>query len=1096
MRTSTTPNHRPERIGFTSLACLIATMPILQAFDDPEADLDRLPEVPPGFVIELFAKEPLVRNPCSMAFDVRGRMFVGMGPQYRKPRLNTPPDSVFILQDKDGDGVAEERKEFATGFNNIQALAWHGGDLWVANAPDLTIVRDLDGDDRADEYVRVYTDLGNIEHGLHGLNWAPDGRLYMSKGNSKGLSVPGRIAPKPFRDLWGVEAPDGSPDFPPSQKFAAADYRPTYHDPDDDWGREGGVLRCDDLGRNLEIVSRGLRNPWDITHDDQFNWLGTDNDQSEGDRIFSQFAGAHFGWSHAWSSSWSGNDHPPTAPINGPTFQGSGTGVIWYDEPQFPEAYRGVFFVNDWLQKNILVYRPTWNGGTMMPEGGGYETFVQGGPALFRPTDIEVGPDGALYCLGWGRKYGVVWNDDEMANEGRVFRIRWTEALPRIDTVNRNAPVSSRPFEHLITDLGSPIPARRIDAQDEIVRRGSDTIAMLISTLESPAITTRQRTWLQWAIGRIKPNDDTITVNFERMATDESAKEADRIQAIRILADRHDRSGDSAALNRTVEPLLTTPLPRIRFESFLAIRKADSPPERIIEALGRETDRLAFYAGWQTLATRSDTDSLLALLQLEKPRVRLAALLALLDDDALDRSTVERISNDAYAEVRSIANLWLDKTGSGVPQAIVKGRPLQMTPSQLNEEAVTPAAVRDAMANADASRGARLYRESGCANCHRVGTTGNSVAPDLTSIGTRAGLAHVIESILDPNAAITEGYSTVVIETLDTGYSGVLLEETDHLVELALANGDQMRIPKSSIIDRETIPVSAMPSFAWTLAAQDIADIASWLIASSGGPTKKFKGQLEDDRLVITNDGNPVAHFVFRDEETLRPYIAHVHTPDGTQITRNHPPIEGVDRTDHATMHPGIWLAFGDVNGLDFWRNKATIRHERFLAEPGLDADDRFTFATESSFLNEAAQPFATLTSAITFELINEGYLLTWDAAIDTSDGPVVFGDQEEMGFGVRVATPITERAGGTILSADGSSHGRRDMGQGVRLVRLLGSHRRQTRRHQRHGPSAQLPPQLVSQSRLRPHARESIRAKPRSPRVRKAASSSNPASS
>ena len=53
---------------------------------------------------------------------------------------------------------------------------------------DLTVVRDTDGDEVADEYVRLYTDLGNLEHGLHGLNWAPD-KLYMSKGNSKGLTV-------------------------------------------------------------------------------------------------------------------------------------------------------------------------------------------------------------------------------------------------------------------------------------------------------------------------------------------------------------------------------------------------------------------------------------------------------------------------------------------------------------------------------------------------------------------------------------------------------------------------------------------------------------------------------------------------------------------------------------------------------------------------------------------------------------------------------------------------------------------------------------------------------------------------------------------
>src|SRR5262245_24378068 len=93
------------------------------------------PIVPSDMEVSLFAQEPLVRNPCAMAFDAKGRLCVGMGPQYRNPRPETPPDSVFILIDEDGDGKADRRKEFATGFNCIQGLAWKGKDLWVANSP-------------------------------------------------------------------------------------------------------------------------------------------------------------------------------------------------------------------------------------------------------------------------------------------------------------------------------------------------------------------------------------------------------------------------------------------------------------------------------------------------------------------------------------------------------------------------------------------------------------------------------------------------------------------------------------------------------------------------------------------------------------------------------------------------------------------------------------------------------------------------------------------------------------------------------------------------------------------------------------------------
>ena len=120
------------------LALLIVSACELPAADD-------FPLVPDDLEVSLFAKEPLVRNPCAITFDAQGRLCVGMGPQYRNPKPNTPGDSVWILIDENGDGTADSRKEYATGFNSIQGLAWRGRDLYVANAPDLTIARDLDG---------------------------------------------------------------------------------------------------------------------------------------------------------------------------------------------------------------------------------------------------------------------------------------------------------------------------------------------------------------------------------------------------------------------------------------------------------------------------------------------------------------------------------------------------------------------------------------------------------------------------------------------------------------------------------------------------------------------------------------------------------------------------------------------------------------------------------------------------------------------------------------------------------------------------------------------------------------------------------------
>lgn len=199
--------------------------------------------------------------------------------------------------------------------------------------------------------------------------------------------------------------------------------------------------------------------------------------------------------------------------------------------------------------------------------------------------------------------------------------------------------------------------------------------------------------------------------------------------------------------------------------------------------------------------------------------------------------------------------------------------------------------------------------------------------------------------------------------------------------------------------------------------------LACWLMAfvPIRAVAQDFAFTEQPDRLVITHATRPVAHFVFKDEQILRPHFAHVHTPDGTQVTRTHPPVAGKDAVDHATMHPGLWLAFGDVSGNDFWRNKATVRHERFTGAPTVKAG-QLTFATESSLVATNGMSLATLGSRFAVSRVGEGFLLTWDAAFTPTADGFYFGDQEEMGFGVRVATELTEKKGGVITSSSGAT--------------------------------------------------------------------------
>lgn len=652
---------------------------------------DDLPNVPDGFQVTVFASEPLVRNPCAMAFDWKGRLFVSQGPQYRSPKPDTPGDRISILIDDDNDGVADRAKTFADGLNHIQGMAWRGNDLWVANAPELTIVRDTDGDDEADEYVLVYGGLGNIEHALHGLNHAPDGRVYMTKGNSKGFmdanSSELYVAPKAFADLWGMELPDGAPEIPKPIVFKRDEYRRGYHYPSDDWGTEGGVLRCDPDGKNLEIVSRGMRNPWDMAYDEHFNWLLTDQDQDGGDRILSPFPSAHFGWGHPWSAHWTGENHLPSMTMAGPVFHGSGTGVVYGVPPLFPEKYRNVFFAADWLNRSIFVFRPQWDGSRLRnmdkpevfaaaPKG---RSLGSSSGMVFEPTDIEFGPDGTLWVLSWGHGYGATIKDGEQVDAGRVYRI----APPAGPLTITGKPI---PFDRLSTRTlvndylrHEALPAKRIAAANELIRRArrnSPQTAEVVGALSREraravdAKTGRMFftdppgavTWRWWTLARIAPRDESITQFFTRIP--EWSTVSDHVTALRILGYRCGKTG--RPLPDVVHERLTDKEPRIRFAAVQAIREARdiTCADELWSLAGTESDRGVFYATWQTLRKLASTSDVQSRLSDEQPGVRRAALLALLEDGKLSGDDVVPLRLDVDRDVAELASRFVELVGT------------------------------------------------------------------------------------------------------------------------------------------------------------------------------------------------------------------------------------------------------------------------------------------------------------------------------------------------------------------------------------------------------------------------------------------------
>jgi len=171
------------------------------------------------------------------------------------------------------------------------------------------------------------------------------------------------------------------------------------------------------------------------------------------------------------------------------------------------------------------------------------------------------------------------------------------------------------------------------------------------------------------------------------------------------------------------------------------------------------------------------------------------------------------------------------------------------------------------------------------------------------------------------------------------------------------------------------------------------------------------------DGLTIVHGERPVVEYVVKDSAILRPYFTRAYSPSGDTVTRAHPPRPGIDAVDHDTMHPGIWLAFGDLGGGDFWRNKGRVEHVEFMQQPAIK-DSVLSFSAKNRYLSGEREVCRELAQH-TLRVVGDGYLLTFDSQF-TGEAPFAFGDQEEMGLGVRLATPLAVKAGGSITNSEG----------------------------------------------------------------------------
>ncbi|HVT29775.1 MAG TPA: PmoA family protein [Lacipirellulaceae bacterium] len=208
-----------------------------------------------------------------------------------------------------------------------------------------------------------------------------------------------------------------------------------------------------------------------------------------------------------------------------------------------------------------------------------------------------------------------------------------------------------------------------------------------------------------------------------------------------------------------------------------------------------------------------------------------------------------------------------------------------------------------------------------------------------------------------------------------------------------------------------------------------------------------------DGQITVAIDRLPVAVYFYNDAKILRPYFADVRARDGLQVTRHHPPVEGQDVMDHPTFHPGIWMAFGDINGSDYWRLKARVRHAGFVEEPKCESG-KASFAVHNQYLDQKDPSKVVCDETARYTFVNrpEGYFLLWDSTF-SSVHRFAFGDQEEMGLGFRVATALrvekkskdnAAAGNGTILDSEGRKDGREIWGNSADWCDYSGTMARQ----------------------------------------------------
>lgn len=196
-----------------------------------------------------------------------------------------------------------------------------------------------------------------------------------------------------------------------------------------------------------------------------------------------------------------------------------------------------------------------------------------------------------------------------------------------------------------------------------------------------------------------------------------------------------------------------------------------------------------------------------------------------------------------------------------------------------------------------------------------------------------------------------------------------------------------------------------------------------------------FRLQDSENELQVFLGPQRIATYLKQHSQLTRRALVNVHTHSGIPVTRNFPPRKpedldpGVNREGgiiHPLMHPGIWISFGDVDGQDYWRLKAKVEFDGFVEAP-VASDDRCHFTARNLLWSEdGTRVVCEEITQYEFQHRPSGWQLIINAQYRSSEQDFYFGDQEESGLAVRVASPLRVTGGqGTIVNNHGDRNGK-----------------------------------------------------------------------